>query len=162
MRLKADWPKITWRGSEVGPLFQAIMVDQFARLRDGDRFFYQNENFSPSETAILQHDSSLTKVIEANTDLTNLQADIFHFRASISGTVFNANTSPNMPQGMPRIKMALEDTDGNVLATTVTDPAGNYHFDEPAREMSTPRSRPASPDGHVSGRRNAPVIVAAG
>ena len=34
-------------GSDVGPLFQAIMVNQFARLRDGDRYFYLNENLNP-------------------------------------------------------------------------------------------------------------------
>src|SRR5207302_8587471 len=31
------------KGSDVGPLFQAIMVDQFTRLRDGDRLFYLNQ-----------------------------------------------------------------------------------------------------------------------
>lgn len=29
------------RGASVGPLFQAIVADQFERLRDGDRFWYQ-------------------------------------------------------------------------------------------------------------------------
>ena len=33
-------------GSDVGRLFQTIMVDQFTRLRDGDRFFYLNEQFN--------------------------------------------------------------------------------------------------------------------
>ncbi len=36
-------------GSDVGPLFQAIMINQFARLRDGDRFFYLNETFNSEE-----------------------------------------------------------------------------------------------------------------
>ncbi len=37
-------------GSDVGPLFQDIIVNQFTRLRDGDRFFYLNENLNPDET----------------------------------------------------------------------------------------------------------------
>src|SRR5262249_2402256 len=39
-------------GSDVGPLFQKILVDQFTRLRDGDRFFYLNEQFSQNELRI--------------------------------------------------------------------------------------------------------------
>ena len=36
---------------------------------------------------IIQQGNSLTKVIEANTHITNMQSDAFVFRASISGTV---------------------------------------------------------------------------
>ncbi|HEX4607771.1 MAG TPA: peroxidase family protein, partial [Urbifossiella sp.] len=74
-------------GSDMGPLFTRILADQFARARDGDRFFYLNESFTPEEQAILQQGNTLAKVIEANTPVTNLQADVFVFRASISGTV---------------------------------------------------------------------------
>jgi peroxidase len=59
-------------GSSVGPFFQKIMVNQFTRLRDGDRTFYLDEQFSPSEEAILQQGNTLAKVIEANTGITNL------------------------------------------------------------------------------------------
>ena len=75
-------------GSDMGPLFTRILVDQFTRLRDGDRFFYLNESFNPDELNILQQGDTLAKVIEANTNITNLQSDVFLFKASISGTVF--------------------------------------------------------------------------
>src|SRR6266478_547497 len=74
-------------GADVGPLTKAVLVDQFTRLRDGDRFFYLNQHFSPEEQKILQG-TSLTKIIERNTGITNLQDDAFFFKASISGTVF--------------------------------------------------------------------------
>jgi hypothetical protein len=61
--------------------------DQFTRLRDGDRFFYLNEHWSPDELRILHQGNTLTKVIEANTSITNLQSDVFLFKASISGSV---------------------------------------------------------------------------
>ena len=114
-------------GSNVGPLFQTIMVDQFTRLRDGDRFFYLNEQFSPSEEAILQQGNTLAKVIEANTGITNLQSDVFIFKASISGTVSLApggSHHGSVQQGMAGITVQLEDTRGDVLATTTTNNQG--------------------------------------
>jgi hypothetical protein len=50
-------------GSDLGPLFQKVLVDQFTRLRNGDRFFYLNENFNQDELNILQQGNTLAKVI---------------------------------------------------------------------------------------------------
>ena len=74
-------------GSDVGPLFQTILVNQFSRLRDGDRYFYENENLSSDEIHLFDKVDTLTKVIEANTDVTNLQSDAFKFTAAIGGSV---------------------------------------------------------------------------
>jgi hypothetical protein len=136
-------------GSDVGPLFQTIMVDQFTNLRDGDRFFYLNERFSPSEEAILEQGNSLTKVIEANTGITNLQSDAFVFKASISGTVSVAMAGPAHPPGQPGlsgITVELEDTSGDVLATTTTNDQGQYTFNQ----LSGPASNLENASG-VSG-----------
>ncbi len=115
-------------GSDVGPLFQAIMVDQFTRLRDGDRFFYQNENFNADENSFLQQGNTLAKVIEANTNVTNLQSDVMKFQASISGRVVNANSPFRFGQGVANVTLDLEDASGDLLATTRTDAQGNYRF----------------------------------
>ena len=53
------------------------------RLRDGDKFFYGNETFNKDELNIMQQGNTLAKVIEANTNITNLQSDVFLFKASI-------------------------------------------------------------------------------
>jgi hypothetical protein len=121
-------------GSDVGPLFQAIMADQFTRLRDGDRFFYLNESWTPDEVKLLQQGNTLAKVIEANTDVTNLQSDVFVFQASISGTVF-ADSGKGVHggasrTGVPGVTVQLQDGGGNVLATTVTDARGHYSFNQ--------------------------------
>jgi hypothetical protein len=118
-------------GSDVGPLFQAIMVNQFTRLRDGDRFFYLNESFTPAEQALLQQGNTLAKVIEANTGVTNLQSNVFLFQASISGSVsLNFGRGDLRGVGIPGVTVELEDTSGDVLATTTTDGRGHYSFNQ--------------------------------
>jgi hypothetical protein len=119
-------------GSDVGPLFQAIMANQFARLRNGDRFFYLNETFDRSEQALLQQGNTLAKIIEANTNITNLQSNVFQFQASISGTVSQSagQSARGAASGIAGLTLQLEDSDGNVLATTVTDRQGHYTFNQ--------------------------------
>ena len=118
-------------GSDVGPLFQAIMVNQFTRLRDGDRFFYLNEQFSRSELALLYQGNTLAKVIEANTPVTNLQRDVFVFDASIRGTVLAAERFAGCRlDGLAGVTVELDDSSGNMIATTVTDSRGRYSFDQ--------------------------------
>ncbi len=114
-------------GADVGPLFRAIMADQFARLRDGDRFFYLNESWGPDEARIFRQGNTLARVIEANTDITNLQSDVFLFRASIGGTVLSGRAGA---AGLPGVTVRLEDGSGNVLATAVTNVQGRFRFDQ--------------------------------
>jgi hypothetical protein len=64
-------------GSDLGPLFTDILVDQFSRLATGDQYFYLNESFTPAEQAILSQGNTLGKVIQANTSITLLQSDVF-------------------------------------------------------------------------------------
>jgi hypothetical protein len=120
-------------GGDVGPTIRAILGDQFARLRDGDRFFYLNENWNNKEQAILGQAASLNQVIEANTAITNLQSNVFYFREAISGTVFNDRDSDGFPRtpdeaGMSGIIVNLIDASGSIVSTTTTDSHGHYRF----------------------------------
>jgi peroxidase len=72
-------------GSDLGPLFTTILVNQFTRLRSGDQYFYLNESFNAEEQAILDQGSTLGKVITANTGVTNLQSDVFRFLSKEDG-----------------------------------------------------------------------------
>jgi hypothetical protein len=121
-------------GSDVGPLLRAGLADQFTRLRDGDRFFYLNESFSPEEQRILQQGNTLAKVIEANTGITNLQSDVFVFKASISGTVVSGQGGHGLrdpfARGLSGVTVQLQDADGNVVGTTMTDARGHYSFNQ--------------------------------
>jgi len=145
-------------GSDVGPTFQAIMVDQFRRLRDGDRFFYLNEPFDSEETNLFMQENSLAKVIMANTNITNLQDDVMFFKASINGVVSVQGNGKlgAKGSGSSGITVELEDTSGDILATTETDQQGRYSFDQ----LSGPASDPAVAPG-VSATGLYDVVVVA-
>ena len=70
----------------------------------------------------------MAKVIEGNTDITNLQSDVMLFTASVSGTVFSY---ANRNGGLPGITVELKDSDGDIVATTRADPQGQrYSFNQ--------------------------------
>jgi len=72
-------------GSSVGPLFAAILKDQFSRLRDGDRFWYQNPGVLPQAQASEIESTLMSHIIKRNTKLVNLQPQVFFFETSVSG-----------------------------------------------------------------------------
>ncbi|MEM7168427.1 MAG: peroxidase family protein [Planctomycetota bacterium] len=65
-------------GAMVGPLFHAILKDQFERLRDGDRFFYA-ATFSGAELTALEA-TRLSDVIKRNTLIVSIADDVFRVR----------------------------------------------------------------------------------
>ncbi len=60
--------------SLVGELSTAILTDQFTRLRDGDRFWYENQ-FSGKELQELNN-LKLSDVIKRNTNIENIQSNV--------------------------------------------------------------------------------------
>ena len=61
-------------GAIVGPLFHAILTDQFERLRDGDRFFYR---LMPAELIEFVEAQTLATVIRNNTTIgREIQDDV--------------------------------------------------------------------------------------
>ncbi|GBM59397.1 Peroxidasin [Araneus ventricosus] len=66
------------RGAKVGPTFLCLLIDQFKRVRDGDRFWYENPGiFSPDQLHQIKQ-SSLARVICDNGDnITTLTEDVF-------------------------------------------------------------------------------------
>ncbi|MBI1369083.1 MAG: peroxidase [Planctomycetes bacterium] len=71
--------------ASVGETLMAILVDQFERLRDGDRFFYLNDADldSPIVAGLIDFGSlSLSDLIRWNTGITNLQDNVFMLSVS--------------------------------------------------------------------------------
>ena len=51
----------------VGRVYHELIVDQFTRLRDGDRFYY--ESALPEELIRLVNDQTLARIIRRNTEI---------------------------------------------------------------------------------------------
>jgi hypothetical protein len=152
-------------GSDMGPLFTRILANQFQRLRDGDRYFYGNESFSAAELVLLKQANTLTKAIEANTSVTNMQADAFVFRAAITGTVFfdkdqNGRQQGFLEIGVPGVLVQLVNGEGDVVASTRTDFAGHYRFTQQSGPAANPDVSPGlSATGDYTVRLVLPSVV---
>jgi hypothetical protein len=65
-------------GAAAGELVVTVLADQFTRLRDGDRFWYEHDpDFSAADIAALSQ-TRLSDVIRRNTGITNLQVNVFY------------------------------------------------------------------------------------
>ncbi|QDT48597.1 peroxidase [Symmachiella dynata] len=62
-------------GASVGLLIHTVIADQFERIRDGDRFWYQNV-FEGSELEELES-TKLSDIILRNTGIENIREDVF-------------------------------------------------------------------------------------
>jgi hypothetical protein len=140
-------------GSSVGPLFAAILKDQFSRLRDGDRFWYQNAGVLPQGQVTEIENTLLSDIIKRNTKLHNLQPLVFFFETSVAGVAFKdengdgkLTTRPAVPAPPPGtipgkqssppptssepllkgVPISLLAADGKVVASGITDANGNF------------------------------------
>jgi len=78
-------------GGMIGSLFSAILVDQFERIRDGDRFWYENRF---SGEALEQIESvSLADIIKLNSDIEYLQQNVMLAYDRVGGTTSNDRLS---------------------------------------------------------------------
>jgi hypothetical protein len=117
-------------GSNVGPTFQRILVDQFTRLRDGDRFWYQ-VNLNRSDWRLISG-TTLEKVFERDSGASNMQQDVFHFDVVVSGRVWNDRDGDGKinrrERGLAGQEVSVIDEAGTVVQTTTTDMRGRYTF----------------------------------
>ena len=117
-------------GSSLGATFTRILVDQFTRLRDGDRFWYQNS--LPADLVKTVQGTTLADVIRRNSSVTNIQPGVFFFKASIAGNVFADGNRDGARQsveaGLASVAVSLVDASGATVASTRTNAKGDYSF----------------------------------
>jgi hypothetical protein len=151
-------------GGSVGPLFQRIIADQYQRIRDGDRLWFENL-YSGTALAALEH-TTLAQVIARNTVNDDLQANVFFFRMQIAGTVFNdANQNgardPGEP-GLGGIVIRVFDPSGALVAQTTTAADGTYAFNNlafPLQPGVAYRVREVLPAGTFRTTANPPPLT---
>ncbi len=64
-------------GSSVGVTLNAILGTQFQKIRDGDYYYYLNDPAFDANQRNLISNTRLSEIIERNTPVTSLQANIF-------------------------------------------------------------------------------------
>lgn len=120
------------RGASVGVTFQRILADQFSRTRDGDRYFYLG-SLRGAELRMVQS-TTLAEVIKRNTEVENIQPDVFRFDVSVTGRVFADVNVDGRPQpgerGLGGVGVVLKDEAGAVVQRARTDREGRYLFSD--------------------------------
>jgi len=85
-------------GAMVGRTFQEIIARQFENLRDGDRLWYQKQGFDAQTLYKIEH-TTLSDIIERDTDTKVMQDDAFVFTSRHSGTLGGVTSdNPEAPQ----------------------------------------------------------------
>ena len=85
-------------GAMVGETFQQIIAHQFEALRDGDRFWYQEQGFDAQTLDKIEH-TTLSDIIERDTDTKVMQDDAFVFTSRHSGALGGVTSdNPEAPQ----------------------------------------------------------------
>jgi hypothetical protein len=123
-------------GSSTGRLIRAGLIDQFTRLRDGDRFWYQLV-YSSADQAFLENNRTLADLIRLDTAADVIQDNIFFFRVSISGEVFNDldrdgrhdSGEPGLSGRTVQLINVNDPAAPELVATATTDANGHYRFD---------------------------------
>lgn len=118
-------------GSIFGPTLNRVLSVQFARLRDGDRFYYENDPVLSDEEKAWIKNTTLNHVIMKNTNMKLMQDNVFdamdyneiceHMTANISGLIF---TEAGVP--VPDVIVNVLNTTGPMQ--TLTAEAGDFAF----------------------------------
>jgi peroxidase len=90
-------------GSVIGPTFGKIIGDQFTALRDGDRYYFENQNFD-RQTLNEIKGITLSDLILRDTDTTAMQSDAFVATERHSGTLAGVDpTGEEAADGMAQL-----------------------------------------------------------
>jgi Animal haem peroxidase len=114
-------------GGVIGQTFGIIVGDQFTALRDGDRYYFENQNFD-GQTLNEIKGTTLSDLILRNTDTTAMQDDAFVATERHSGTLGGVDpTGEEAAEGMAQLVIGSPGKDtltGGDLDDTLVAAAG--------------------------------------
>lgn len=104
--------------SSVGEIFTRILVDQFRRTRDGDRFWYEHV-MGPSEIAEIKA-TRLSDIIKRNSEVVSLQRNVFYLSGYATDEVDLSitQTSPALTVSPDAITLNVVVTNNGVRSST--------------------------------------------
>ena len=86
----------------VGPVFTCILGDQFQRLKEGDRFYYENGEFPQSRFRLDQLDAirkvTMARIICDNTDLGETQPNVFRTEDNADNRMTSCSDTNTIPE----------------------------------------------------------------
>jgi peroxidase len=123
--------------SFLGETFSRIVGDQFVALRDGDRFWYENQGFDAKTLDAIEH-TSLSDIILRTTDTQYLQGDMFtYYERHAPDAEPETPDSPQLIVGGAAAEVLIGGDQGDILAggggaDTMYGGAGDdtYHVDD--------------------------------
>ncbi|XP_058835456.1 peroxidasin isoform X2 [Topomyia yanbarensis] len=75
-------------GAKVGPLFMCLLVEQFKNLRDGDRFWYENDQFKPEQLAQIKKATLGRMLCDNGDNITRVTDNVFVLPSKQGGYKF--------------------------------------------------------------------------
>ena len=117
------------RGASVGPLVRRALVDQFGRLRDGDRFYYENDStldLPIVRKVINLHHVTLSRILKWNTSVDDVKPNVFQLPAPrrsmrLAYAGYGMTDWPVAPV-WPTVPPADQDADGSSSGTSGLNP----------------------------------------
>ncbi len=112
------------RGALVGETFHRILTDQFVRLRDGDRLWWENQSWDRGMAQWIR-ETTIAEVVLRNTDTRRMQANMFLAaeRADLGRpgvALAVARTDPHRASGAPIASNEVRSHDGTGTNTQFT------------------------------------------
>jgi hypothetical protein len=106
-------------GALVGETFQIILTMQFEALRDGDRFWFENQGFDDKTLQAIK-DTTLADIILRNTDTQFIQDDVFVTSSRHTGVAGGVESED------PEARQLVIGSNGN--DTLIGGPQDDYLF----------------------------------
>lgn len=100
----------------IGATLNAILSDQFSKLRDGDFYFFMNDPAFTISQRFVINNTTLSDVIQRNTNIVNIKNQVFYPPCPNSKTL---NTVDNITNnGIQTHKTVLDITASNIIDNT--------------------------------------------